>query len=89
LGEKQDWTECVNWVIYPVLNPDGYVNSWQSDRFWRKNMNTNNGHNCKGVDLNRNYDAEWMHGGTSTNPCSQEGFTNMLLFFIKTNKFRE
>ena len=59
----------MNWIIYPVLNPDGYENTWVENRYWRKNMNPNNGHDCKGVDLNRNYDAEWMNGGTSQNEC--------------------
>jgi len=53
-----------------MLNPDGYHFSWTGDRYWRKNRNPNNGHKCKGVDLNRNYDIEWMNAGTSTNPCS-------------------
>ena len=34
------------------------------------NKEVENPDDCVGVDLNRNYDAEWMHGGTSTNPCS-------------------
>ena len=27
------------------------------------------GNPVEGVDLNRNYKAEWMNGGTSSNPC--------------------
>ena len=72
--QDASWSSCINWIIYPVLNPDGYVHSWTTNRYWRKNMNPNteveNPDACAGVDLNRNYDAEWMHGGTSTNPCS-------------------
>ena len=53
-----------------MLNPDGYAFTWDGDRMWRKNRNPNNGSSCKGVDLNRNYDAEWMHAGSSSSKCS-------------------
>ena len=53
-----------------MLNPDGYEFTWNGDRMWRKNRNPNNGSSCKGVDLNRNYDAEWMHAGSSSSKCS-------------------
>ncbi|CAD5116373.1 DgyrCDS5270 [Dimorphilus gyrociliatus] len=55
-----------------VMNPDGYVYSWQdfTTRFWRKNRSPNVGSSCVGTDLNRNYDANWLNDGTSTNPCS-------------------
>ena len=29
------------------------------------------GHNCYGVDLNRNFDHKWMVSGSSGNPCSE------------------
>ena len=68
-GDVVAWTNDIHWVIYPMLNPDGYLYTWTGDRFWRKNRNGNDGNNCKGVDLNRNYDIEWMNAGTSSNPC--------------------
>ena len=40
-GSIQSWTDDVNWVIYPLLNPDGYIFSYEQDRFWRKNRRNN------------------------------------------------
>jgi murein tripeptide amidase MpaA len=54
--------------VFPVLNPDGYVYTWTTDRFWRKNRR-NNG-NSYGVDLNRNYSKGWGGAGSSGNPSS-------------------
>ncbi|KAL1456823.1 hypothetical protein WDU94_001519 [Cyamophila willieti] len=48
----------VDWLLIPLLNPDGYVYSMTKDRMWRKNRakpknaETNQ---CHGVDLNRNF----------------------------------
>ncbi|XP_018022164.1 zinc carboxypeptidase [Hyalella azteca] len=52
----------VEWRIIPVVNPDGYVYSWEKDRLWRKNRRSLPGH-CQGVDLNRNFDVNF--GGSS------------------------
>jgi len=59
------------WVIIPVLNPDGYEYTWTTDRMWRKNRRVNSGSTCLGVDNNRNWDYQWLTGGSSTNPCSE------------------
>ena len=69
-GNRSDWTSDITWVVYPVLNPDGYDFSWRYDRLWRKNRNLNGGHRCKGVDLNRNYDANHLAAGSSSDPCA-------------------
>ena len=50
-----------------MLNPDGFVETWEGDRFWRKNRRPRSNDPdaswipswCKGVDLNRNYGAGW------------------------------
>lgn len=70
-GSAESWKNSVNWVIYPLLNPDGYSFSWSDDRMWRKNRRVNSGTSCVGVDLNRNYDAKWNTFGSSSNPCHQ------------------
>ena len=56
------------WVdVIPVVNPDGYVYSWDVNRLWRKNRR-NNGDGSFGVDLNRNWAFQWGGGGASANP---------------------
>ena len=55
--------------IIPVLNPDGYVYSWESERLWRKNRRQNSPSRY-GVDLNRNFATGWGGGGSSGNSGS-------------------
>lgn len=55
----------VVWVA-PVINPDGYVHSWESDRYWRKNRAE-----PYGVDLNRNWSVGFGGRGSSSNRRSQ------------------
>tara|TARA_B100000902_G_scaffold399516_1_gene470744 strand:+ start:68 stop:1657 length:1590 start_codon:yes stop_codon:yes gene_type:complete len=57
--------------IVPVVNPDGYVYTWEKDRWWRKNRQINVGSDCVGTDLNRNWDFDWNgEQSTSEDPCS-------------------
>uniref|UniRef100_A0A0B6ZD93 Peptidase M14 domain-containing protein n=1 Tax=Arion vulgaris TaxID=1028688 RepID=A0A0B6ZD93_9EUPU len=67
-----------NWLIVPLVNPDGYAHTFTpglENRMWRKSRSTSysNDPNCFGVDLNRNFGYHWnnspSHGGSS-NPCS-------------------
>jgi len=44
-------------TFVPVSNPDGFVYSATSDRFWRKNRARYSG--GTGVDLNRNFKFQW------------------------------
>ncbi|MBV1858709.1 MAG: hypothetical protein KUG77_09885 [Nannocystaceae bacterium] len=57
--------DSVVWVA-PVVNPDGYVHSWESDRYWRKNRAE-----PYGVDLNRNWSVGFGGRGSSSNRRSQ------------------
>src|SRR5690606_4789724 len=50
-------------LVVPVVNPDGYVYTWEEDRLWRKNRRDD-----VGVDLNRNYPVAWGGEGASANP---------------------
>ena len=70
-----DFTETllsiVDVYVVPIVNPDGYVYSHTTDRYWRKNRQPNSGSSSVGTDLNRNWDADWNGGeSTSTSPSS-------------------
>ena len=69
-GRFAKYTSDVKFLVQPVLNPDGYEYTWSTERMWRKNRSTGNGV-CLGVDLNRNYDADWSGPGASAQPCSE------------------
>jgi hypothetical protein len=51
--------------VFPVMNPDGYLYSWSTNRLWRKNRRLNSG-GSYGVDLNRNWGFQWGGQGAST-----------------------
>ncbi|SFR26144.1 Zinc carboxypeptidase [Lentzea waywayandensis] len=76
-----DTTEV--WVV-PIANPDGVQivqSGGDSPKLQRKNGNYTNGpRECPttedpyaqiGVDINRNFDAQWGDNGTSADPCHQ------------------
>ena len=56
--------------VIPIVNPDGYVYTWSTNRMWRKNRR-NNGGGIYGVDLNRNYSIGWGGVGSSGNPSDE------------------
>ncbi|XP_071098079.1 zinc carboxypeptidase-like [Haliotis cracherodii] len=53
------------WYIVPVTNPDGYSYTHTNSRLWRKNRNICSGTSSRGIDLNRNFDANFGGGGSS------------------------
>jgi len=60
-GEDPEVTallDGVKYLLVPIVNPDGYVYSWTTDRMWRKNRR-DNGDGSFGVDPNRNWSFEW------------------------------
>lgn len=69
-------TDGLDWVIVPVVNPDGYVYTWDEDRLWRKNRRYVN-HTCTGIDLNRNYPYLWRY---SANSCPTENYPGAQAF---------
>nr|XP_055048230.1 carboxypeptidase A2-like [Misgurnus anguillicaudatus] len=54
-----------------VTNPDGYVFSHKNHRMWRKNRSVTPNPKCRGVDLNRNWDAKFGGPGASNDPCTE------------------
>uniref|UniRef100_A0A3P9P164 Carboxypeptidase B2 (plasma) n=2 Tax=Poecilia reticulata TaxID=8081 RepID=A0A3P9P164_POERE len=61
----------MDFYVLPVMNPDGYKYTWTNSRMWRKNRSPQNGTSCIGVDLNRNFDANWCTTGASPDPCNE------------------
>ncbi|CAK1542474.1 unnamed protein product [Leptosia nina] len=68
-----DMLERFDWIVLPVVNPDGYEFTHNSTRFWRKtrSMDHFDGQRCPGVDGNRNFDFKWNTVGVSSNPCGE------------------
>ncbi|XP_049878422.1 carboxypeptidase B-like isoform X2 [Pectinophora gossypiella] len=70
---EPDLLERFDWILLPVVNPDGYSFTFSHSRFWRKTRSTDQhslSYLCPGVDGNRNYDFAWNTVGTSNNPCT-------------------
>ncbi len=61
----------VEFYIIPIVNPDGYLYSWSTDRLWRKNRRQN-ANGTFGVDDNRNWGYQWGGAGASTNPADED-----------------
>ncbi|KAH8379797.1 hypothetical protein KR009_007305 [Drosophila setifemur] len=71
LEENADLLKDYDWVILPVVNPDGYEYTQVSEdtRFWRKTRQPSSA-DCFGSDPNRNFDYHWNETGASSNPCA-------------------
>uniref|UniRef100_A0A1I8NVL3 Peptidase M14 domain-containing protein n=1 Tax=Stomoxys calcitrans TaxID=35570 RepID=A0A1I8NVL3_STOCA len=59
-----------DWVILPVVNPDGYEHTHVQARMWRKTRKPIN-KNCFGTDGNRNFDFHWGEIGASGMSCAE------------------
>ncbi|KAK5648320.1 hypothetical protein RI129_003212 [Pyrocoelia pectoralis] len=68
LVENSRLLKRVDWLIVPLLNPDGYEYCHVVDRLWRKNRSKGQG--CRGVDLNRNFDFQWSQHSKFDHECS-------------------
>lgn len=66
----------MDYFIFPIVNPDGFVYSHEKDRMWRKNRQPApegfSNQTCIGTDINRNWEAFWDSNpaGASPDPCS-------------------
>ncbi|KAK3903348.1 hypothetical protein C8A05DRAFT_32930 [Staphylotrichum tortipilum] len=58
-------------VFIPVLNPDGYEYTWQSDRLWRKSRQQTKMRFCRGLDLDHAFSYGWDARKLQTDPCSE------------------
>ncbi|XP_037934056.1 carboxypeptidase B [Teleopsis dalmanni] len=58
-----------DWVVLPVVNPDGYEYSHVASRNWRKTRKPVTS-SCAGTDGNRNFDFHWGEVGASTLSCA-------------------
>ncbi|XP_026751817.2 carboxypeptidase B-like [Galleria mellonella] len=65
-------TDGIDWIIIPVVNPDGYEYSINVDRLWRKTRSRAhpNAEACPGIDGNRNFDLAWGTNSGAANPCA-------------------
>lgn len=66
-SEVQDLAHNFDWYFFPIINPDGYRATFESDRMWRKTRQPFG--LCRGTDLNRNWDSHWNETGASPDPC--------------------
>jgi len=69
-----DILDNVELILIPVFNVDGYLYTWSTNRYWRKNRRYNglvNGSPSYGVDLNRNWGEGWGLPGASSDPNSE------------------
>jgi hypothetical protein len=72
VAANPDFIKGTEVIFVPMANPDGMKYTEVNKRFHRKNTNgvENAGWFCTGgVDLNRNFDAAWATGGSSSNRC--------------------
>lgn len=59
-GENQKYLKRVDWIVLPLLNPDGYEYSHEHNANWRKTRSPITGSSQKGTDPNRNFDISWI-----------------------------
>ncbi|KAH8302753.1 hypothetical protein KR044_010525, partial [Drosophila immigrans] len=78
-----------DWIVMPVVNPDGYMYSRSIDKHWRSNRSPNGG-NCFGTNLNRNYDIGWLIGyAAQTDPCHEHYAGSKPFSEIETRAVRD
>ncbi len=72
-GSTAALVDALDFYVFPVVNPDGFLFTQASDRLWRKNRQTSTLSDCVGRDINRNWPFQWaVEGGGSLDPCAQD-----------------
>ncbi|KAG7191341.1 putative metallocarboxypeptidase ecm14 [Scheffersomyces spartinae] len=51
----------LDFIIAPLMNPDGYAYTWSNDRLWRKNRQPTEFSGCVGIDIDHSFDFHWTH----------------------------
>lgn len=72
--DDPSWLEDAEVMLVPMGNPDGFLYSSTKKAMWRKNRKPKSGGwwSCDGVDLNRNFPADWNgRYGQSGSTCSE------------------
>ncbi|XP_050335205.1 carboxypeptidase B isoform X3 [Bactrocera neohumeralis] len=67
--QNSDLLVNYDWIIVPLVNPDGYEYSHTRDRLWRKTRKPVTIF-CDGTDGNRNFDFHWGEIATVSHPCA-------------------
>ncbi|XP_026480023.1 carboxypeptidase B-like [Ctenocephalides felis] len=71
--DNKELLQKFDWIIIPVLNPDGYEYSHVGDRLWRKTRSTlTSSPDCIGVDANRNFRFHWKEDDSHAKPCDED-----------------
>ncbi|XP_053616169.1 carboxypeptidase B-like [Plodia interpunctella] len=66
--EQYSLLDEFDWIVIPVLNPDGYEFTHTNTRLWTKSRRTNLlPLVCPGVNVNRNFDIDFGNFDSSTN----------------------
>lgn len=60
--------QSLNFIVAPMINPDGYEYTWEHDRLWRKTRGDTGTVECPGFDLDRSFSYQWQP--TNDFPCS-------------------
>ncbi|XP_062135059.1 carboxypeptidase B1 [Drosophila sulfurigaster albostrigata] len=78
-----------DWIVMPMVNPDGYEYSRSTDKEWRNNRSPNGG-NCFGTNLNRNYDIGWLIGyAAQKDPCHEHYAASKPFSEVETQAVRD
>ncbi|TDZ27542.1 Metallocarboxypeptidase A [Colletotrichum sidae] len=72
-AEIKGYVDKYDIIVFPVVNPDGFIYTQTTNRLWRKNRQSTAGSSCLGHDINRNWPYQWsVTGGASTDPCADD-----------------
>ncbi|CCF58653.1 hypothetical protein KAFR_0F00560 [Kazachstania africana CBS 2517] len=68
---ERHFLEKFNYVFIPVINPDGYSYTWETDRLWRKNRQDTYISSCKGIDIETSFNYKWSNNKVNSFPCDE------------------